>query len=78
MLTPFGRPSGIFRRGDGDKTRFGVMDRRGSADSVQWVETDCCYNYHVMNAWDHPENPDQVRYRQGTPTRWGSDREPRP
>jgi len=55
-----GRPFDFLHRGKVDKARFGVMDRHGSADSVQWVETDCCYNYHVMNAWDNPANEDQV------------------
>ena len=40
--------------------RFGVIDRYGSAEDVVWVETDPGFSFHVMNAWDNPENPDQV------------------
>jgi hypothetical protein len=42
--------------------RFGVLDRYASdAESIVWIETDACFNYHVMNAWDDPTNPDRVR-----------------
>lgn len=41
--------------------RFGVMDRHAEdATSIEWMETDACYNYHVMNAWDDPEHPQRV------------------
>ena len=40
--------------------RFGVIDRYGSAEDVVWVEAEPGFSYHVMNAWDNPENSDQV------------------
>jgi carotenoid cleavage dioxygenase-like enzyme len=56
--------SGPVRRGDGSRRkpcRFGVMDRyTEDASGIKWMETDACYNYHVMNAWDHPEHPHRV------------------
>lgn len=32
-------------------TRFGVVPRRGDG-AVRWFETDPCYIYHVINAWE--------------------------
>jgi carotenoid cleavage dioxygenase len=32
--------------------RFGVAPRRGSGDQIRWFETDTCYIYHVINAWE--------------------------
>ena len=32
--------------------RFGVVPRNGSGDQVRWFETDSCYIYHVVNAWE--------------------------
>jgi len=32
--------------------RFGVVPRNGSGDQVRWFETDSCYIYHVINAWE--------------------------
>jgi len=40
--------------------RFGVMNRFGSPEDCVWVETDPGYSYHVMNAWDDPDNQHQV------------------
>jgi carotenoid cleavage dioxygenase-like enzyme len=33
-------------------TRFGVIPRNGSAADLRWFETDPCYIYHVVNAWE--------------------------
>ena len=32
--------------------RFGVVPRRGRGSEVRWFETDPCYIYHVINAWE--------------------------
>ena len=32
--------------------RFGVIPRNGSGDQIRWFETDSCYIYHVVNAWE--------------------------
>ncbi len=32
--------------------RFGVVPRNGRGDQVRWFETDSCYIYHVINAWE--------------------------
>jgi carotenoid cleavage dioxygenase len=31
---------------------LGVMPRSGGADDVVWIETDPCYVFHFMNAWE--------------------------
>lgn len=36
------------------------MNRFGSPEDCVWVETDPGYSYHVMNAWDDPDNQHQV------------------
>ena len=50
--------SALIRRGSASlrkPCRFGVMDRYAEdASGIQWMETDACYNYHTMNAWDDP------------------------
>ena len=35
--------------------RFGVVPRNGSGAQVRWFETDPCYIYHVINAWEDGE-----------------------
>jgi carotenoid cleavage dioxygenase-like enzyme len=32
--------------------RFGVVPKTGTGDQVRWFETDTCYIYHVVNAWE--------------------------
>lgn len=32
--------------------RFGVVPRTGRGDQIRWFETDSCYIYHVVNAWE--------------------------
>mmetsp|Transcript_98362 Transcript_98362/g.317143 ORF Transcript_98362/g.317143 Transcript_98362/m.317143 type:complete len:531 (-) Transcript_98362:84-1676(-) len=39
--------------------RFGILNRDGSGDVV-WIETEPCMNFHVVNAYDDPEDPDRV------------------
>lgn len=33
-------------------TRFGVIDRHATSDTTRWFETDACYVYHVINAYE--------------------------
>ena len=33
-------------------SRFGILPRYGTNDSVRWFEADPCYIYHVVNAWE--------------------------
>jgi len=32
--------------------RFGVVPKTGTGDQVRWFETETCYIYHVVNAWE--------------------------
>lgn len=32
--------------------RFGVVPKTGGGDQVRWFETETCYIYHVVNAWE--------------------------
>lgn len=36
----------------GQPTRFGVVPRMGRGSEVRWFETEPCYIYHVINAWE--------------------------
>ena len=40
--------------------RIGVMPRNGTADDIQWYETDLGYVFHTYNAWNDPMNPDVI------------------
>ena len=33
-------------------SRFGIIPRYGSSDSIRWFEAEPCYLYHVVNAWE--------------------------
>lgn len=33
-------------------SRFGVIPRHGSGDSIRWFESDPTYIYHIINAWE--------------------------
>jgi carotenoid cleavage dioxygenase len=33
-------------------SRFGILPRRGAADSIRWFEAEPGYVYHVANAWE--------------------------
>lgn len=37
-------------------TRIGVMPRRGTSADVRWFETDPCYVFHPMNAYDEGDS----------------------
>jgi len=32
--------------------RFGVAPKYGTGDQIKWFETETCYIYHVVNAWE--------------------------
>ncbi|OYX57315.1 MAG: 9-cis-epoxycarotenoid dioxygenase [Brevundimonas subvibrioides] len=32
--------------------RFGVAPKYGTGDQIRWFETETCYIYHVVNAWE--------------------------
>jgi carotenoid cleavage dioxygenase len=36
-------------------TRIGVLPRRGRSEDVQWFDSDPCYVFHPMNAWEEGE-----------------------
>jgi carotenoid cleavage dioxygenase len=36
-------------------SRIGLLPRDGDADDVVWVESELCYVYHPMNAFDRPD-----------------------
>ena len=37
-------------------TRFGLAPRRGESTEVRWFETDPCFMYHVVNAWQEGDD----------------------
>ncbi len=37
-------------------TRFGLVPRHGDSTTVRWFETDPCFMYHVVNAWQEGEH----------------------
>ncbi|MGH7899822.1 MAG: carotenoid oxygenase family protein, partial [Candidatus Binatia bacterium] len=47
-------------------TRIGVMPRRGTSTDVRWFETDPCYVFHPMNAYEEGSELvlDVLRYEQ--------------
>lgn len=47
-------------------TRIGVMPRNGGNDDVRWFDTDACYVFHPMNAYDDGDEVvlDVARYDQ--------------
>jgi carotenoid cleavage dioxygenase len=47
-------------------TRIGVMPRRGTSSDVRWFETDPCYVFHPLNAYDDGDSVvvDVHRYQQ--------------
>lgn len=50
-------------------SRFAVIPRYGSTEDVRWFETDPCYIYHTINAWEDGDELvlDFCRTRQPTP-----------
>ncbi len=34
------------------QSRFGVLKRMASGDTIRWFEADPCYIYHVINSWE--------------------------
>ncbi|CAE7234093.1 NCED3 [Symbiodinium natans] len=43
------------------KCYFGILSRSSdSADDVIWVEAENCFNFHVLNAYDDPTDPNRV------------------
>jgi len=36
--------------------RFGVIPRHGRGDEIRWFETDPCYVYHSVNAWEEGDD----------------------
>ena len=40
---------------------FGILDRSSdSEDDVTWIEAENCFNFHVLNAYDDPADPNRV------------------
>ncbi len=37
-------------------TRFGLAPRRGESTAVRWFETDPCFMYHTVNAWQEGDD----------------------
>ena len=44
-------------------TRFGVIPRRGAADSIRWFEFTPCFLYHVVNSWEEGDEVVMVACR---------------
>ncbi|CAE7369513.1 NCED9 [Symbiodinium pilosum] len=43
------------------KCYFGILNRSSkSSDDVIWIEAENCFNFHVLNAYDDPADPDRV------------------
>jgi len=34
------------------QSRFGILDRMASGDTIRWFEADPCYIYHIINSWE--------------------------
>ena len=34
------------------QSRFGILGRKASGDSIKWFEADPCYIYHIINSWE--------------------------
>ncbi len=43
--------------------RFGVIPRRGAADSIRWFEFSPCFLYHVVNCWEEGDEVVMVACR---------------
>src|SRR4029453_13791319 len=56
----------IFSGGPGRRPRLGVLPRRGKSEDVRWFETDPCYVFHSLNAYDDGDEVvlDVHRYEQ--------------
>ena len=39
-------------------SRFAVLPRFGGTDDIKWFETEPCYIYHTVNAWEDGEEID--------------------
>lgn len=48
-------------------SRFGIIPRYGSADSIRWFEAEANYIYHVTNAWEEDDEIVLLGCRMGTP-----------
>lgn len=48
-------------------SRFGIIPRYGSADSIRWFETDPCYIYHTVNAWEEGDEVIMIACRHMEP-----------
>ena len=34
------------------QSRFGILARRASGDTIRWFDADPCYIYHIINSWE--------------------------
>ena len=34
------------------QSRFGIIDRMASGDTIKWFEAEPCYIYHIVNSWE--------------------------
>ena len=34
------------------QSRFGIIDRMASGDTIRWFEAEPCYIYHIVNSWE--------------------------
>jgi len=48
-------------------SRFGVLPRYGDGKDIKWFETDPCYIYHVVNAWEEGDEVVMVACRHMEP-----------
>lgn len=48
-------------------SRFGVIPRHGSSDSIRWFEAKPCYIYHVVNSWEENDEIVMVGCRMSEP-----------
>ena len=37
------------------QSRFGVLKRMASGESIKWFEADPCYIYHIINSWEEED-----------------------
>ncbi|GIT62059.1 MAG: hypothetical protein Ct9H300mP20_18860 [Gammaproteobacteria bacterium] len=34
------------------QSRFGILDRMASGDTIRWFDAEPCYIYHIINSWE--------------------------
>ena len=49
-----------FRWAPEHQSRIGVLPRRGEGTSIQWFNIEPCFVFHTINAYNDPQNSDEI------------------